>query len=339
MRVIAKFSKGAALATLLICGVSDLACGADYKGKQVVITIGYGVGGTYYQYAQLFAHHIGRFLPGEPTVIVQSMPGAGGVRMLNEAAVRMRADGTNIFVPPDTTVVTQLLEPNGIAYDARRFHAIGTADQQNTFWVVRRAVASSVTAFRDREVFMGGSGKGSTGYMIPAVARALLGLKVKLIGGYEGSRDTILAMEKGEIDGSVQAWQAWMQARPGWFGTADSFAAPILQVGVTPDPDAPPAPLLGSLVQPDDRAIVGLFDSIGVIGRGLAAPAGTPPDYVEALRTAFTKMLGDPEYRAEAAKTGLRVLPKSAEDVQKAINETIGSVDARMLARARSLVD
>ena len=110
---------------------------ADYTGKQVTIVIGYGVGGTYSQYGQLFSHHLGRFLPGKPNVIMQSMPGAGGVRMLNEAAVRMRAEGATIFVPPDTMVTTQLLETSGVAYDARKFHYIGTADQQNTFWVIR----------------------------------------------------------------------------------------------------------------------------------------------------------------------------------------------------------
>src|SRR5262249_41103027 len=140
---------------------------------------------TYYQYAQLFSRHIGRFLPGRPGAIVQAMPGAGGVRMLNEAAVRMRADGTTIFMPPDTMVTTQLLEISGISYDARKFHAIGTADQQNMFWVIRRPAGTSIADMKVRETFMGNSGKGSTGHMIPAIAKPLLGLNVKLIGGYD----------------------------------------------------------------------------------------------------------------------------------------------------------
>src|SRR3954464_9178000 len=126
----------------------------DYRGKQLTIVIGYGVGGTYSQYAQLFAHHIGRFLQGSPAVVVQSMPGAGGVRMLNDAAVRMRADGATIFVPPDTMVTTQLLETTDIAYDARRFHAIGTADQQNTFWVIRRPAGTTIADMQAHDVFM-----------------------------------------------------------------------------------------------------------------------------------------------------------------------------------------
>jgi tripartite-type tricarboxylate transporter receptor subunit TctC len=329
------------VATALACSVAVASAqtAVDYKGKQITIVIGYGVGGTYSQYAQLFAHHLGRFLPGTPNVIVQSMPGAGGVRMLNEAAVRMRADGTMIFVPPDTMVTTQLLETSGISYDARKFHYIGTADQQNTFWAIRRPAGTSIADMKAREVFMGNSGKGSTGYMIPAIAKPLLGLKVKVIGGYEGSRDTILAMEKGEIDGTVQAWQAWLQARAAWFDGANSYGVPLLQVGVTPDPDAPGVPLLSDLVAKKDRAIVGLFDTIGLIGRGLAAPPATPPEHVAALRKAFDSMLADGEYRAEAQKTQLRVLPKTGEELQKAITAAIDGADPTTIERARGFLN
>lgn len=325
----------------LTCAMASSAARAapDFTGKQVTIVIGYGVGGTYYQYAQLFARHLGRFLPGKPGIIVQTMPGAGGVRMLNEAAVRMRADGTTIFVPPDTMVTTQLLESSGILYDARKFHYLGTADQQNTFWVIRRAAGTSIADMKGREVFMGNSGKGSTGYTIPSIARPLLGLKVKLIGGYDGSRDTLLAMEKGEIDGTVQAWQAWMQARPGWFEGANSFGVPLFQVGRTPDPDAPKVPLLSDLVAPADRPIVGLFDTIGLIGRSLALPPATPPDMIDALRKAFDAMMADADYRAEARKTQLRVVPKSGAELQKAIAETIDKVDTGTIERARAFLN
>ena len=341
MRVSMMKRTTACMAMFFACGVpaSSAQTAADYKGKQVTIVIGYGVGGTYSQYAQLFSRHIGRFLPGKPNVIMQSMPGAGGVRMLNEAAVRMRADGTTIFVPPDTMVTTQFLETSGISYDARKFHYIGTADQQNTFWAIRRAAGTSIADMKTREVFMGNSGKGSTGYTIPAIAKPLLGLKVKVIGGYEGSRDTILAMEKGEIDGTVQAWQAWIQARPTWFEGANSYGVALLQVGVTPDPDAPGVPLLSDLVAKEDRPIVALFDTIGLIGRGLAAPPGTPAEYVDALRQAFDNMMTDAEYRAEAQKVQLRVLPKTGEELQKAIAEAIGNADPVTLERARAFLN
>jgi tripartite-type tricarboxylate transporter receptor subunit TctC len=272
-------------------------------------------------------------------MIVQSMPGAGGVRMLNEAAVRMSADGTSIFLPPDTTVVTQVLEPNAVTYDARRFHYIGTADQQNMVWVVRKDKARNAADMLQREVFMGSSGKGSTGYIIPNIAMALMGLKVKPVGGYQGSRDTILAMERREIDGSVQGWQVWIQARPDWFSGPDAFAVAIMQVGAAPDVEIPQVPLLRDLVKPEDRGVVSLLDTIGMIGRSLAAPPGVPAAYVEALRGAFDKMVADTEFRSEAQKMQLRVTPRTGAELQKDIASSMSSLDAAAVQRARALVN
>ena len=115
----------------------------DYAGKQLSISIGYGTGGTYFTYAKLLADHLRRFIPGKPGLIVQSMPGAGGVRRLNAAARIMPGDGSQLFVPPDTMILTQLTAKEGIQFDARRFHYVGTINQQNNFFVVRRSAAPS----------------------------------------------------------------------------------------------------------------------------------------------------------------------------------------------------
>jgi hypothetical protein len=147
----------------------------------------------------------------------------------------------------------------------------------------------------------------------------------------------ILAMERGEIDGTLQAWQVWEKARPAWF-QPDGIAVPLIQVGATPDPDAPVVPLLRDLVSAADRPVVALLDTIGVIGRGLAMPPSTPPDYVMALKTAFVQMLQDPEYRAEASKTQLRTLPTSSDDVTRIITETFATADADVIRRAQALV-
>ena len=309
---------------------------ANFLGKTVTIFIGYGVGGTYDLYAQLFAHHLGRFLPGQPAVIVQSSPGGGGVRMLNEAAVKMRADGTNLFIPPDTMIVTQLLQPTGLAYDARKFRYIGTADQQNTFWVVRRGPHASIEGMRVAETFMGSSGKGSTGYMIPALAAPLLGLKIKHVGGYNSSREIILAMEKGEIDGTLQAWQVWKQSRPSWF-EPDGFAVPVIQVGAVSDPDAPNTPLLRDLVAPSDKPLAGLFDTIGVLGRSLAAPAGVSAADLATLRAGFKKMSTDPEFVEEAKQSHLRLLVKSGETLEAAIADAFVGSSPEVVRRAQAL--
>jgi tripartite-type tricarboxylate transporter receptor subunit TctC len=309
----------------------------SFKDKRVNIVIGYGVGGTYHQYAQIFSRHLNRFLPDNPPIIVQTMPGAGGLNMLNHAASQMPADGTTVFVPPDTMVLLQLTATSGIRFDARKFGYIGTGDQQNNIWVVRKAAASSLDEARKKEIVMGHSGPASTGFMIPVIARDLLGMKVKLIGGYQGSRDTIVAIERGEIDGAVFGWETWITAVPRWFESGKEFAVPIMQVGLTPDPDVPTLPMLSELAAKADRPIVNLFGMIGLIGRSLALPPGVPDAYLQVYRTAFEKMLKDPEYIAEAKKTKLRVIPVSGVDLSKAINNAIDNTEANVIARTRTL--
>jgi len=325
-------------AALLFNVATGIAAPVDFKGKSITLYIGYGVGGSYYFYAQLFAHNLPRHLPGQPSIVVQSQPGAGGVRLLNEAAVKYPGDGTILFMPPDTTVVTQLLLPQGLAYDARKFKYIGTADQQNTFWVMKRGPKASLDGMRQNETFISGSGKGSTGYMIPALAGPLLGLKIKPISGYGSSREMILAMERGEADGTLQAWQVWKQSRPDWFQPGGN-GVPVIQIGVAADPDAPPTPLLRDLVAPADRPVASLFDTIGIIGRSLAAPPSMPDDVLAALRAAFQKMLVDPAYIAESQQSQLRILPKSGEELETAIQAAFANVTPEALKRGRDLTE
>ena len=236
---------------------------------------------------------IGRFISGRPSIIVQSMPGAGGVRMLNAAARIMPGDGTQLFVPPDTMVLTQLLAKDGVQFDARQFHYLGTINQQNNFFVVRREVSTSLDALKRREVVVGHSGNGSAGHLITSIAGESLGLKLRLIAGYEGSRDTLIAFERKEIDGGTFGWQTWAQSVPHWFVGQASFAVPMFQVGIRPDPDMPHVPLLGSLVKQHDHALVGLIDTQGQIGRTLAAPPGTPKELVAQLRSSLEAMVAD----------------------------------------------
>jgi hypothetical protein len=189
---------------------------------------------------------------------------------------------------------------------------------------------------RSVDTFMGSSGKGSTGYMIPALAGPLLRLKIKPVGGYEASREMILAMDKGEIDGTLQAWQVWKQSRPAWFEPG-GFAVPVIQVGAIADPDAPATPLLRDLVKPQDRPLVALFDTIGLIGRSLATPSGTPDEVVATLRGAFQAMLRDSDYIAEAEKSQLRMLPRSGEELEAAILDAFASSSSDVVRRAREL--
>jgi hypothetical protein len=172
--------------------------------------------------------------------------------------------------------------------------------------------------------------------MIPALAGPLLGLKIKAIEGYPTSRDQILAIENGEIDGTLQAWQVWKTTRPNWF-RPDGFGVPVIQVGIYPDPEAPPTPLLRDLVKPGDRPLASMFDTIGVIGRGLAAPPGVSNAMLDTLRSAFRRMLADPDYVADSKQSRLRDLPGDGAKLEREIAGAITKVDPVVLAKAREL--
>jgi tripartite-type tricarboxylate transporter receptor subunit TctC len=242
-------------------------------------------------------------------------------------------------VPPEKVVISQLLQYEGVKYDARKFHYLGGSEQTNMVWVVRADTGvRAVADLKTKEIASGHSGPGSTSFMVPALAKGLLGLKVKLIAGYSGSNKTILAMEQGEVHASAFNWLAWEVAVPHWFDKAKPLALPILQVGLAPDPAIPQVPMLSAMVAKDDVPLVDFIATHGIIGRSLAAPPGTPDDNVKTLRAAFAAMLRDPAYIQEAQKRRLRVIATSGEALQDAVDAAIGKASAPVLAKARAIL-
>ncbi|MEQ9361454.1 MAG: tripartite tricarboxylate transporter substrate-binding protein, partial [Rhodospirillales bacterium] len=330
---------GAALGAVAVLAGPAKAQDFDFAGKQLKIVIGFGVGGTYGKYAQMFADHLEKYIPGNPTIIVESRPGAGGMLATNYAAQAMPANGLNYFVPPDSSVVVQLMNPDKAKYDMRKFTSIGTANQTNVIVVVR--TDSGITKWedlKDKEIPMGSTGLGSTAFIIPNLTNGLLGTKMKIVSGYKGSNETGLAVEQGEVRGAAFNWLFWKSGFGRWFEGDTPFAKAVLQVGLSPDPELPDVPMLKDLVDPADKPIVNFIGALGLIGRGLAAPPGTPEGAVKVMRAAWNKMIADPAFTADAQKRNLRVIPASGEEVQKAINEAINDAKPELVARAGKLV-
>jgi tripartite-type tricarboxylate transporter receptor subunit TctC len=312
----------------------------DYAGKRITLVIGYGFGGTYGKYARTMADHMRNFIPGRPTIIVQSMPGAGGIKMTNFAGSVMAGNGFNIFMPPDTTIVSQLLRPGKVKYDARNFRWLGASNQTNVIYVVRNDTGiKKITDLKTMPVIAGHTGPGSTAYLMPTLTKAMLGYdKLKIIGGYKGSSKTLLAMEQGEITSAAFNWLAWNSIRPQWFEQKTSFATPILQMGVWKDPDLPNIPMLNDMVKGEDKAVVSFMSSLGIIGRGLALPPGTPKEVLDILRPAFAKMVKSDAYKKDAIKRRLRVLVTSGEEIDKFVVQAFKDADEKVVARARKMI-
>ncbi len=312
----------------------------DFSGKQIKIAIGFGFGGTYGQYARMFAEHLKPYIPGNPTIVVDSRPGAGGLRMTNYAAQAMPADGLNYMVPPDSSVIVQLMAPKKAKYDMSKFTWIGTANQTNVIVVVRSDTGvKKWEDLRNTQLPMGSTGLGSTAYIIPNLVNGLLGTKMKVVSGYKGSSKTGLSVEQGETRGAAFNWLFWKSKYERWFQGDNPFARTVLQVGHFRDPDLPASvPMLSDVVDAKDKPIVAFVGALGLIGRGLAAPPGTPKEAIAVMKAAWTKMIADPKFAADAKKRKLRVIPATGEEVQKVVNAAIANAKPELVARASEMV-
>ena len=337
------FKWGIPVALIAMAGLSAAPVGAveaDYfKGKTVTINIGYGFGGSYGMYARTFAKNLGKHIPGNPTIVVKSMPGAGGMKMTAFAYNVMPQNGYNLLVPPDTVVINQLMRPKKMRFDAREFTWLGSSNQTNSIMVVRTDTGVKSVADMKRIKIMGGtSGKSSNGYISPKLAMALLGLKGDVITGYKGSAKSIFAIEQNEVQMASFNWQTWRSKVSRWFEGDKPFVRAILQVGATKDPDLPDVPMLSDLVSGPDKAVVAFVSTAGALGRGMAVPPKTPKHVIATLRKAYDAMNADPSFKADLDKRKLRLIPTKGAALQKIVNNAIRDAKPAVVKRAAKLV-
>lgn len=330
----------AAMAVLIFEPTTALA-EVKYKDKNITIVIPYGPGGTYDKYGQTFARHLERHIPGKPTVVVQHMPGAGGLKAMNWSYNVMPRGGYNMIVPLDNSVVNQLMRPEKARYDASQFNWLGSSNQTNIVMVIRSD--SGVKTWKDMKkiaVLGATSGKGSTGYIMPMLVKGLFGAKIKMVTGYKGSSRSIFAVEQGESQMAAFNWLAWSSKVPHWFKGDKPFAHAILQMGVFRDPDlSGDIPMLSDLVTNDmDKKAVDFIKVMGLLGRGLAFPPKVPGDAIATLRAAYDKMNADPVFEKELRKRRLRLIPSSGAKIQKIVVAAMKNATPAVVKHARNLV-
>ncbi|MFT5488676.1 MAG: tripartite-type tricarboxylate transporter receptor subunit TctC [Paracoccaceae bacterium] len=296
-----------------------------YAGKTITIIYGYGAGGTYGKTSILLSRYLGDHIPGNPTVITKSMPGAGGMKSANYAFNAMPKGGLYMLMPPDMSMVSQVLRPKKVKYDARKFTWLGRVFGSNNLIATRRdAGATNYKDAMKNEIIMGSTGKGSPTFIVTSLANGLLGTKFKIVSGYKGSARVRQAMEQGEVKGVSLAWAAWKNGHPQWFQGSESFAIGLLQSGFKRSPDLPNVPLIGELAQgANAKAAADLIATSSLIGRGLVMPPGTPKELIEPLRAAFWKTVNSPEFKAEAKKSKLPLSQLRGAEIQKTVNEIL----------------
>jgi len=312
-----------------------------YRGRTVTILVGYSAGGTYGQTSQLLARHLDKTIPRKPNVVVQHMPGAGGIKATNYAANVMPANGLNLFMPPEMSLVSELLRPNKVKFKTTDFTWLGRVFGANQVMTLRRDTGIlSVEDAKKKSVVVASTGTGSPTFLVPQLMNGLLGTKFKIVTGYRGSAKTTLSVEQGETLGMSNSWISWKANRSAWLKGGDkSYLVLLAQIGFTKEPDLPNVPLLTDLAKTKgDKAAAGMLSTAAIIGRGLVLPPGTPKGFVEPLRAAFDKAVNTQAFKDEVTKRRLAHSPMGGAEIQKIITETRASITPDVVKRTQALV-
>jgi tripartite-type tricarboxylate transporter receptor subunit TctC len=290
------------------------------------VLIGVGVGGEYDLQARLVARHIGKHIPGNPTVVPQNMTGAGGLKMANYLYNVAPRDGTYIGMIANSFPALQVVGLPGPQFDAAKFNWLGTmAATVETMAVWHTTGVKTVDDVRKRETIAGASGKGAITYSLPAVMNEVLGTKFKIVTGYAGGNQINLAMERGEVEARNNTWSSWKATKKAWLD--DKKITILVQAGPkAADLDAPSVEDLAKTTE--ERQLIELIVSGTQLGRPLATTPDVPADRVAALRAAFAATMKDPEFLAEAAKLNFEVAPVQGAAMQKVVEKILSTPKA-----------
>ena len=328
---------GAALAALLcVAGTANAQTPEQfYKGKTINLYIGYGPGGGYDFFGRLVGRHLGRHIPGQPNVVPQNMPGAGSLRAANFVYNIAPKDGTALGIVTQTVALEDAFGTPGVQYKAAGFNWIGRATSNVDILLTwKDSKAKTIQDAMQIEVPVAGTGPASPAEFMPKVLNHVLGAKFKVITGYPGSNEGMLAMEKGEVDGATTSWNTLKTSKQDWLKNKTIN----LLVQFTPyrHKEIPDVPNMVELGKTDEqKQILALYASGAVIGRSIFTSPGVPADRVKALRDAFTAMTKDPVFLAEVEQTKAEFDPMSGEELQKAI-EDASKVSPEVREKARA---
>jgi tripartite-type tricarboxylate transporter receptor subunit TctC len=293
-----------------------------YKGKTINIIVGFAPGGGYDLNARLLARYMGKYIPGNPNVVVQNQPGAGGVRAANNVYATAPQDGTVIAAVNQGAPMYQLLDGKGAQYDASKFQWLGSMGySNNTVYVWHGTGVKTIEDAKKRPLKMAGSGIISDANIYPAILNGLLGTKFDVINGYTGMPDSNLALERGEVDGrGGGAFATLVTGRMDWLEAKKINV--LVQIGFDKEEDLPDVPLLIDLVaSPEEKQIATLVTLPTALGYNHWVGPGVPADRVEILRNAYAQTMKDPELIAEAKRQTLNIRPKTGPEIKAMVDE------------------
>lgn len=303
------------------------------------IVVGFSPGASYDIYMRTLARHVGKHLPGNPAVVPQNMTGAGSLRAANFLFNAAPKDGATIGMFARGLAMQPLLDPTGVQYDPRKFNWIGslTSDVSMVLaWHTRPF--KSLDDARKHEMIVAGTGSGADSVVFPYILNGVLNTKFKVVTGYPGASDFLLAVERGEADGTAGvSWSSFTAGRPEWISGKKINV--LVQLGLKKQPAMAPAPLVMEYAKTDsDRGVLELIFSRQDMAYPVVAPPGIPEERVAALRKAFEATMRDPDYIADAKKQHLDLDFMRGDEIAKLIERIYASPEP-VIARARTALE
>jgi tripartite-type tricarboxylate transporter receptor subunit TctC len=307
-----------------------------YAGKQMELIVGYPPGGSNDVYGRAVAHHIGRFIAGRPQVVFRNMPGAGSILAANHIYNVAPRDGTVLGLLAATNTLDEKLGATGVKFETAKFTWVGrVAAGTNVTAMWRTSKVQTIQDALKTEATLGATGTGSTVFIYPNVLNRVLGTKFKMVMGYGGSNEAMLAMERGEVEGHSTSLEAYKSAHPAWL--KDGSVRIVVQYGLTRHPDLPDVPTCLEIATTDEqRRILGAVVNATEIGKAILSTPAVPADRTAALRNAFMEMTRDAEFRAELDKMRVELTPMSGEKLQ-ALVQDVGDMSPELIAKIKAV--
>ena len=331
-------SAAALAATLATQGARSAGVEDFYRGKTVSLLIGYSVGGGYDAYGRLLARHLGKHIPGNPSIVPQNMTGAGSLKAANYLYSVAPKDGLVIATFSRSQGIAPLLDK--AEFDSTKFTWLGSVTDEVSLCVTRHdAPVKTFSELLVTPATFGGEGAGSDPNIFALLYRNVFGAKIKIVTGYPGTNEIQLATERGEVDGLCGlSWSTLKGRYPHWL--KDKKANILVQAGIKKQPELPHVPSASELArQPDQRQILKLMLIGQAMARPFAAPPGIPADRKAALIAAFERTTKDPDFLAEAEKLNFEVNPVGADKLDALLAEAYATPKDVIAKAAKAMSD
>ncbi len=307
-----------------------------YRGKTVSVIIGYPPAGANDLYARAVARHIGKHIPGNPTVVPRNMPGGGSLLAANHIFNVAPKDGTTLGLIVPTAPLEEKLGAANVRFKAAEFNWIGRlAATPNVTFMNASAPVKTIQDAMEKEAILGATGRSSTVAIYPTSLNVILGTKFKLVMGYAGSAEAMLAMERGEVQGHSTTWEGVKSRAEKQL--ADKSINILVQYGLKRHPELPDIPTSVELGRtPEQVEALRIFANASEVGRFILSTPDTPAERIQALRRAFDAMVKDPEFVADLNAMKLDLGPLTGEELQQLVAE-VANVSPATIERIKGI--